>query len=212
MINLSQFDSVIASRSLLKHPFYVKWSKGELTLEDLQVYAKEYFHLVQHIPGIVQRVYDRVQDPMLRTRIERNIREETEHVALWKRFARSLGINESEIVGYVPSQKVQDAVKALEAVAERTTDEGISAIYALECELAQIAQTKKEGLTAFYNLTSEDAHIYFDEHLHEEEHLKVWRLFQVDEAVAPAAVDTSLTSQNAVLDAVCEARGISCAC
>lgn len=215
MINLSQFDSVIQSRSLLQHPFYLKWSKGELSLADLQVYAKEYFHLVEHIPGIVERVRDRVTDPALRARIERNIKEETEHVGLWRRFARSLGINESDLVTHVPSKKVQDAVKALEAVAEKSTDEGIAAIYALECELAKIAKTKKEGLTAFYNLTSEDAHIYFDEHLHEEEHLKVWRLFPVNEKTATTAVDTSLTSQHAVLDAVCEARGISlveCAC
>jgi pyrroloquinoline-quinone synthase len=215
MIPLSTFDETIHRRSLLKHPFYLKWSKGELTLEDLRVYAKEYYHLVERIPGIVSRVSDRVTDPLLKSRIQQNYVEEQEHVDLWKRFSRSLGISEAELTAYQPSVKTQRAIYALESVAERTPDEGIACMYSLECELAEIAATKKQGLTEFYNLTSEDAHIYFDEHLLEERHLQVWRMFPVNGSLAKCAVDTSLASQHAVLDAVCEARGISleeCAC
>ena len=51
---------------------------------------------------------------------------------------------------------------------------------ALEAELPKIAKTKKDGLCAWYNLASEDAQIYFDEHLKEEEHLQVWRGVPVD--------------------------------
>jgi pyrroloquinoline-quinone synthase len=210
MIQLSSYDALIHSRSLLKHPFYVAWSKGELTLEDLRHYAKEYFYLVEHIPAIVARVRDQVTDPELRARVQQNVEEETEHVGLWKRFARSLGINESDLIAHQPSSKTVEAVANLERIAESTMDEGIAAVYALECELAQIAETKKQGLTEFYNLTSDDAHVYFDEHVLEERHLQVWRMFPVDERMADSAVATSLTSQHAVLDAVCEARGIAC--
>jgi pyrroloquinoline-quinone synthase len=173
------------------------------------VYAKEYFHLVERIPGIVARVRDRVSDRKLAGRIDENMHEEQEHVELWKRFAKSLGISEQELMAHVPSQKVIDAVHSLEVVAEQGSDEGITCMYALEAELPKIAQSKKDGLCKFYGLTSEDAQIYFDEHLKEEKHLEVWRTFEVDEVKAEPAADTSLTAQHLVLDAVCDARGIS---
>ncbi|NOS68287.1 MAG: pyrroloquinoline quinone biosynthesis protein PqqC [Candidatus Peribacteraceae bacterium] len=211
-ISLSTLDPQIASRSLLKHPFYVAWSKGELTLGDLRVYAKEYFHLVERIPGIVARVSIRVQDQALRDRIRENMREEAEHVELWKRFAKSLGISEDELLEHQASAKVQSAVATLEKLAEEGMEEGIVGMYAMEAELPAIAATKKDGLCKFYGLDSEDAQVYFDEHLKEEQHLQVWRAFSVDQQRAEAAAATSLTAQNQVLDAVCETCGISMSC
>ena len=209
---LSHLDDLIASRSLLKHPFYQKWSNGELSLGDLRVYAKEYFHLVQRIPGIVTRVRDRVRDRDMQERISDNIREEQQHVELWKRFAKSLGVTEQELTEHQPSQKVCDAVHAMEVLAEEGAVQGIVCMYAMEAELPKIAQTKKSGLCEFYDLISEDAHVYFDEHLKEEKHLQVWRAFEVEETAAYRAAATSLTAQNQVLDAVCEACGISMDC
>lgn len=212
MTTLAVFDDLIAERSLLKHPFYVKWSKGELTMDDMNIYAKEYFHLASKIPGIVERVKVRAteQSPEMQAMIQENMEEEQEHVDLWKRFANSLGISNEELEAYQPSQTVQDAVNALEEVAEGTFEDGIAAMYALEKELPDIAATKKEGLCEYYGLESEDAHIYFDEHLKEEKHIQVWLSVQVDDAQAEAAVSKSLDAQNKVLDAVCEVAGIDC--
>lgn len=211
MFPLSSLDLLISEMSLLKHPFYVAWSKGELTLGDLRVYAKEYFHLVERIPGIVARVADRARIGGEQRAIRKNVREEQEHVILWKRFARSLGIGEAELVAHVPSAKVRDAIRSLEELAERGFEEGIAAVYSLERELPAIAQTKKEGLLRFYGLSSADAHAYFDEHLNEEEHLDVWRSMPVFGDVTEAA-RTSLVAQNQILDAVCEKQGISMVC
>ena len=214
MTTLQVFDDLIASRSLLLHPFYVKWSNGELSMDDMNVYAKEYFHLARRIPGIVERVRDRAQEqsPHMIAMIEENMEEEQEHVDLWKRFANSLGITNEELEAYQPSATVQEAVTALEEVAEGTFEDGIAAMYALEKELPEIAQTKKDGLCKFYGLESEDAHIYFDEHLKEEKHIAVWLSVQVDDAQAETAVRKSLDAQNKVLDAVCEVAGIDCEC
>ncbi len=211
-MTLSALDDLIASRSLLKHPFYVKWSKGELTLGDLRVYAKEYFHLVQRIPGLVVSVRDRVTDRNLQQKIEENIAEEQEHVDLWKRFAWSLGLTEQDLLNHTPSVTVRNAVDSLQKLVDASAEEGIASMYALEAELPKIAATKKDGLCKFYGLNSEDAQIYFDEHLKEEKHLEVWRAFSVDQDRGTAAAETSLTAQNQVLDAVCEACGISMDC
>lgn len=212
-VSLTSFDDIIAARSLLKHPFYVKWSKGELTLGDLKVYAKEYYHLVQRIPGIVSRVRDRAldRDPALLRQMEKNIAEEQQHVQLWERFARSLGVSEQELKQHVPSRGAQEAVARLERLADEGFEQGVAAVYALERELPAIAQTKKEGLCLYYGLTTVDAHCYFDEHLHEEEHLTVWRAIPVAIAQQQAALE-SMDAQNQVLDAVCDACGIGMDC
>lgn len=209
-MHLSSLDSLIRSRTLLEHPFYKRWSAGKLTKDELKIYAKEYFHLVERVPGIVERVRDRVQEPAMRARIDQNVVEEQEHVELWKRFAKSLGISERELTSYEPSAMARKAVASIEKLVEESADAGISAVYAMELELPAIAATKKQGLCDFYGLTSDDAHAYFDEHLCEEEHLKVWRIRPVDEATARRSATVSLSAQHTVLDAVCKKAGIPC--
>lgn len=210
MISLSTLDPLIADLSLLKHPFYQKWSQGQLTIRDLQIYAKEYFHLVNRIPGIVERVRVRADERghPLAGMIEKNRFEEQEHVELWKRFAKSLGISEKELIAHKPHATVTAAVMELEQLADGTFEDGVITMYSLEAELPKIAKTKKEGLCAWYNLSSEDARVYFDEHLKEEEHLQVWRSVAVDAVQSTTIAKRSLQAQNKVLDGVCELCGI----
>jgi pyrroloquinoline-quinone synthase len=210
MTSVATFDSLIADMSLLKHPFYQKWSKGELTKKDLQIYAKEYFHLVDRIPGIVERVRVRADERNhpLAGMIEKNRIEEQEHVTLWKRFAKSLGISERELAMHKPSPTVTAAVMKLEQLADGTFEDGVVTMYSLEAELPKIAKTKKEGLCDWYNLSSEDAQIYFDEHLKEEAHLQVWRGVEIDAVRLKNTARASLQAQNQVLDGVCELCGI----
>lgn len=209
MFTLSTLDPLIADRSLLKHPFYQKWSRGELTLENLRIYAREYYHLVERVPGMVSRVRALADgDAVLSAAIDVNVVEETEHIELWEKFAASLGITSDELTGHEPSRTVRHAVKTLEDTCARGLDEGVAAMYALEREIPAIARTKKQGLGEFYGLSSDDAHAYFDQHLLEEKHLSVWRSVPVDAERATAAARTSIEAQNEVLDGVCAACGI----
>jgi pyrroloquinoline-quinone synthase len=210
MTSVSLLDPLISDMSLLKHPFYQKWSKGELTKKDLQIYAKEYFHLVSRIPSIVERVRvraDKKHHP-LAGMIAKNGIEEQEHVELWKRFAKSLNISESELLAHKPHATVTAAVMQLEQLADGTFEDGVVTMYSMEAELPKIAKTKKEGLCDWYNLSSEDAQIYFDEHLKEEEHLQVWRGVEVEPKHSQTIALQSLQAQNKVLDGVCELCGI----
>jgi len=53
---LIRIDAEIEKRSLLKHPFYRKWSEGKLTKENLAGYSMEYFQLVKVVPTLVSNV------------------------------------------------------------------------------------------------------------------------------------------------------------
>ncbi len=211
---LDSVHALIEEKSLLKHPFYALWTKGQLTMDHMKIYALEYFHLAKAVPEVVAEILARVPDEEveMRRHVAQNMQEETEHVELWRRFAHSMDITDAELDAYVPTQTVQDAVTKLKDLAKKSLSDGIIAMYAFESDLPKIAATKKEGLIAFYGLTSEDAQCYFDAHLLEEEHLKVWRAMIVDENTAMSSAMESLVAQNRVLDGVCEKAGIMMAC
>lgn len=214
MSHISQFDELITSRSLLTHYFYEqKWNKGELTEEDMKTYAKEYYHLVRNIPVLLETVRSRAVSRGLSTEmIDENLKEEREHVQLWEQFAGSLGLTAKDVQSHVPDAKVAGAVSNMKKIAEGEFEDGVALMYSLELDLPAIAQSKKEGLTKHYGLDGNDAHEYFDEHLNEEEHLKVWRKYSVDAENAESTVRMSLSLQHQVLDGVCDACGISMDC
>jgi len=217
-ISLTHLDAYITSKGLLTHYFYEqKWNNGELTNDELALYAKEYFHLVKAVPGIVSRVKTRAAErgmTELVGEIEKNVKEETEHIELWKRFASTLGVSEKDLETYEPHNLTKEAVSELEELAEGSLEDGVTAMYAMELTLPAISETKKDGLCKHYEMpeSNKDAHAYFDEHLNEEEHFSVWRQIQVDPVRAMQITKSSLHAQHKVLDGVCEVSGFCISC
>lgn len=218
----SAIESLVSSKSLLKHPFYQAWSKGELTLKDLQGYAKEYYYAAKSVPVVMETI--RKNAPYTLTQIQRetfakNAREEVEHIELWERFASALGIMQDELNTYEPTQTVKDAVTLIVEQAELGFEEGVAAMYAFECELPAISESKISGLQKFYNLSSCDAHAYFNEHMAEEKHLCFWRALLDSFADSKqgdclVAAKSTVSAQNRILDGVIERYMpmMSCGC
>ena len=144
-------DSKIADHNLLKHPFYQAWSAGELPIEALQCYAREYGAFIATLPN----GWETLNDP-------ETAEEETEHIDMWADFADGLDTTVSE--AQIPQ------VKALLQTAdtlfsERTT--ALGALYAFEAQQPETAQSKLAGLKAFYQLP-ETVEPYFETHSHNE--------------------------------------------
>jgi pyrroloquinoline-quinone synthase len=91
--------------------------------------------------------------------------------------------------------------------------EGAAAMYSFEKELPQISKTKIEGLTRFYNISSDEDITYFKIHqIADIEHARLWKTIfldyklventqMVNENIRNASV-SSMKSQNHILDAV----------
>jgi pyrroloquinoline-quinone synthase len=204
---VQRIDSEIEKRSLLKHSFYKMWSEGKLTLDHLQGYSKEYFQLVKTVPRFVESIAQATHNPDI---ITNNAREEAEHVELWVRFATALGVSKSDLIGYGGSEKTNQAVANLMALANLTSEEAVAAMYAYEMELPKISRSKIDGLKKLYGMDSEDATKYFE--IHEEadvRHAQVWReilqrIPQERQESAFNAAIKSLQAQNLLLDSVHE--------
>jgi pyrroloquinoline-quinone synthase len=205
---VQRIDSEIEKRSLLKHSFYKMWSEGKLTLDHLQGYSKEYFQLVKIVPKFVESIAEVTGNSDV---IINNAREEAEHVELWVRFATALGVSKSDLIGYGGSEKTNQAVANLMALANLTSEEeAVAAMYAYEMELPKISRSKIDGLKKLYGMDSEDATKYFE--IHEEadvRHAQVWREIlqrippERQESAFNAAIK-SLQAQNMLLDSVHE--------
>ena len=204
---VQRIDSEIEKSSLLKHSFYKMWSEGKLTIDHLQGYSKEYFQLVKVVPKFVESIAEATDNPNI---ITNNVREEAEHVELWVRFATALGVSRSDLINYGGSEKTNEAVAKLMALASLTFEEAVAAMYAYEMELPKISRSKIDGLKNFYGMDSQDATKYFE--IHEEadvRHAQVWRDIlqrfpaEKQEAALNAAIK-SLQAQNMLLDSVNE--------
>src|ERR671921_1443122 len=204
---VQRIDSEIEKRSLLKHPFYKMWSEGKLTVDHLQGYSNEYFQLVKIVPKFVECIAKATGNPDI---IINNAREEAEHVELWVRFAAAIGVSKSDLISYGGSEKTNEAVANLMALANLTSEEAIAAMYAYEMELPKISRSKIDGLKKFYGMDRENAIKYFETHEEADvRHAQVWREIlqrippERQESAFNAAIK-SLQAQNMLLDAVHE--------
>jgi len=93
---IQKIDELIEQHSLLKHQFYQMWSDGKLSQESLSGYSKEYFQLVKQVPSFVASVAKYAPKSNL-DELRANQKEESEHIVPWTRFAKALGVSESEL-------------------------------------------------------------------------------------------------------------------
>ena len=144
-------DNKIADYNLLNHPFYQAWSAGELPVDALRVYAREYGAFISTVPKGWQTLDD-----------AETAEEETEHIDMWADFADGLHTTVSE--AEIPQ------VQALLDTADELFSEPVTALgalYAFEAQQPATAQSKLAGLKAFYQLP-ETVEPYFETHSHNE--------------------------------------------
>ncbi|MBA3706603.1 MAG: CADD family putative folate metabolism protein [Bacteroidetes bacterium] len=169
---IEEVNCTIEKKSLLSHPFYQKWNEGTLTKEELQEYAKQYYHFVKHFPRFVSCVHSNCDDVNTRQILLENLADEegfktgiADHPRLWLNFAQSLGLTEAEVKTAEPLREVEDLVDGMyELTRSPEFTLGLAALYAYESQVPEISKTKIEGLKKFYGIDSDKAIEFFKVH------------------------------------------------
>jgi pyrroloquinoline-quinone synthase len=172
---LARLDETRGAINVLEHPFYQRWSAGELSAEELARYAGEYRHAVGALAQASERAAAcAVANPETAEHadgLRRHAEEEAAHVALWEQFERALAA-EPTGAGVVESEQTRACVRAWNAGEDLL--EHLAVLYAIEAGQPEISATKLAGLSAHYGLRDEGpATEYFRVHeLRDVEHAR----------------------------------------
>lgn len=176
-------DRVVAERAMLSHPFYRAWTEGQLRLDDLATYARQYFHHVEAFPRAVSAVHSACPDRAGRRMLAENLAEEeglgegqTDHAGLWLMFADGVGAGEAEVRAAELNPETRALVEAFERLSRRGYAAGLGALYAYESQFAGVARAKIEGLIDRYGIEREATLLFFRVHESADvEHARVCR-------------------------------------
>lgn len=152
------FDRIEESRSrwnVLSHPFYTRWSAGELSREELSRYSGQYRHAVEAIAAMSSAAAAEAPE---RAELRDHAVEESEHVALWDGFVDAVG----------GTATAAPSAETAECVREWTADDGLlptlARLYAIESGQPEISRVKRAGLVDLYGVADGEGTEYFAVH------------------------------------------------
>ena len=143
--------------NVLEHPFYQRWSAGELSREELAHYSGQYRHATAALARLCADVADSAPESE-RSELRRHAEEEASHIALWDGFVEAVGGE----VAAEPTAETQECVDAWTASDDRVSQ--LARLYAVESGQPAISKTKREGLAAHYGIGDGPGNEYFRVH------------------------------------------------
>ncbi len=220
--HLDKVDSDIAEKHLLKHPFYLAWTRGELSKEALTDYAKQYYHHVAAFPTYLSAVHTNCDDQPTRKQILSNLIDEEagspNHPELWKQFAKGLGVGDVDLAKTSKQPETTNLIRTFRSVCgEQSTAEGLAALYAYESQIPAICESKIDGLKKHYDFTDPKHYEYFSVHIEADTKHSADEREMLGSYVDDRNIDNVRTSVRRVLDAlwqmlsgVCRRHAIAC--
>jgi len=168
--HLDKIDNDIADKHLLKHPFYLAWTRGELSKEALADYARQYYHHVAAFPTYLSAVHAECDDQATRKRLLDNLIDEEagspNHPELWLKFAEGLGVSDVDVRESGKWPETKNLIGTFRSVcADGSTAEGLAALYAYESQIPAICESKIDGLKKHYHFTDPEHYRYFTVHI-----------------------------------------------
>jgi pyrroloquinoline-quinone synthase len=192
----ARIDDARRRWDVLKHPFYTRWERGELSRDELTFYAGEYRHAVVALANAARAAGD-----------DEHAREEAEHIALWDDFAGALDAP-------LDRTPTADTRACAEAWAPDDRTRALAVLYAVESSQPAISTTKLAGLVDHYGFDAEGpGTAYFRLHAERDvEHARAAReaLAEAPAEDAPAlaaAAERALEANWGLLDGVERAAG-----
>src|SRR5437763_1837642 len=220
--DLDQIDKDIAAKHLLTHPFYLAWTRGELSRAALADYARQYYQHVAAFPTYLSAVHAKCDDQPTRRQLLDNLIDEEagapNHPELWLQFAECLGVSKPDAQSAEKWSETSNLIATFRAVcANGTTAEGLAALYAYESQIPAVSESKIKGLIENYNVTAQSDYEYFTVHVEaDREHSAAERqmlsgyVSDENSASVSAAVTRILDALWEMLSGVCRRHAIVC--
>jgi pyrroloquinoline-quinone synthase len=161
---LARLDQARGACNVLEHPFYQRWSAGELSAAELELYAGQYRHAVVALAEASDAAAAKAGS-VHAGGLRAHAAEETAHVELWDDFARATGSStvaegSAPADGSAAAPSGNDPLGETEACAQAWTAgesllEHLAVLYAIEASQPEVSRTKLDGLMAHYGYSEE---------------------------------------------------------
>ena len=219
---LKIIDHVVAEKHLLKHPFYLAWTRGELSRDALADYAAQYYHHVAAFPTYVSATHANCADQSGRRQLLQNLIEEEggtpNHPELWLQFAQGLGVDGATAQQTGQEVETQNLIATFRSVCrDGSTAEAVAALYAYESQIPEICESKIEGLKKHYGMTDPEHYRYFSVHIEADREHSAAEREMLAKQVTPVNFEQVRASVHQVLGAlwemlsgVCRRHAIAC--
>jgi pyrroloquinoline-quinone synthase len=219
---LEQIENAVAAKHLLKHPFYLAWTRGELSKQALANYARQYYHHVAAFPTYLSSVHANCDDQDTRKQLLSNLIDEEagapNHPELWLRFAQGLGLSQADVQCSEKWTETKNLIDTFRAVCrDRSTVEGLAALYAYESQIPAICESKIDGLKKHYGFRNPEHYEYFSVHVEADREHSAAEREMLSAHIGERNFQFVKESVNRVLDAllemlsgVCRRHAIAC--
>ena len=220
--NLDQIENDIAAKHLLKHPFYLAWTRGELSREALADYARQYYHHVAAFPTYLSAIHANCDDQSTRKELLKNLIDEEagspNHPELWLNFADGLEVSARDAQNAEKWPETKNLIDTFRSVCrDGTTAESLGALYAYESQIPAICESKIDGLKKHYSFDDRKHYEYFSVHIEADREHSATEQQLLGAYVSNQNSESVRASANRVLDAlwemlsgVCRRHAIAC--
>ena len=163
-------DHEVNQRHMLNHPFYQRWSAGELTRSELEEYSRQYYPYTKAFPTFLSAMHAQTDDVVIRQHLLENLIEEERgpenHPELWLRFCEALGLDRDDVTTTIANSATADLIACMRELARsENLHEGLAALYAYESQIPSVAKAKIEGLAAWYGIAAARDIAFFAVHM-----------------------------------------------
>src|SRR4029077_17929103 len=167
---LDRIDKDIAAKHLLTHPFYLAWTRGELSREALADYAQQYYQHVAAFPTYLSAIHAKCDDQSTRKELLNNLIDEEagspNHPELWLNFAKGLGVSARDPQDAEKWPETKNLIETFRSVCrDGSTAEGLAALYAYESQIPTICEAKIDGRNKVYGVPDPKTYEYFSAHI-----------------------------------------------
>ena len=219
---LDPIDNQIEAKHLLKHPFYLTWTRGALSKEALTDYARQYYRHVAAFPTYLSAVHANCDDQATRKQLLSNLVDEEagspNHPELWLKFTEGLGVSDVDVRESGKWPETKNLIDAFRSVcANGSTAEGLAALYAYESQIPAICESKIDGLKKHYGFADPEHYRYFTVHIEADREHSAAERKMLAGYIDNHNFESVKASVNRVLDAlwemlfgVCRRHAIAC--
>ncbi len=182
-MHFQKFIQSIENYHLLQHPFYQDWQKGQLTKEDLQYYAVQYYHHIHIFPRHISAIHTQCEDLPSRQILLANLCDEEQgpnnHPTLWLQFAQSLDMSKEDVIFSQSNRATANLITSFRQCTQSSYEEGLGALIAQEYQVPAIAASKLEGLKKYYQIEERQAEYFVVHATVDQEHTQAcWSLIE----------------------------------